>query len=101
MDFDTYFDRLVLREGDWLRPSKSALRPFWPQVPAGTDQAALELYEEVFGKPSDDNLPGIDEWLYRANSDLEHRRPIDLIATQAGLLIVRSLWLRMSAGLVA
>lgn len=100
MDFETYFDRLILREGDWLLPARGALKPFWPQVHAELDRASLELSEDVFGKANDDDLPRIDEWFYRSNSDLDNRRPIDLIAAQQGVLIVRALLVRMSAGVV-
>ena len=100
MDFDTYFDRLVLREGDWLRPAKQKLKPYWPQVAPELDRAAVELYQEVLGEPSDDWLRDIDAWLYSANHELDNRRPIDLVASREGVLSVRACFVRMSAGLI-
>ena len=101
MEFDPYFDQLVLREGDWLEPARGALRQLWPQVPIGLGRASQNLYEEVFGKPSDDALPGIDKWFYRASVDLGSRRPIDLVGTLEGVPQIRRLLIRMSVGLVS
>ena len=98
MDFDTYFDRLVLREGDWLLPAKPDLKQYWPHVSPELDCAAVELYKDVFGKPSDGDLPTIDEWFYRGNDELQNQRPIDLMATPEGVYSIRALFMRMSAG---
>lgn len=101
MDFDAYFERLVLREGEWLRCAKAALQANWPHVPAELDRAAFELYEDVFGKPGDDLLGQIDEWFYRCNRDLDCHRPIDLLRTPEGTRSVRATIERMAAGLCA
>lgn len=98
MDFDTYFDRLVQREGGWLVQAKPGLKQYWPHVPPERNRAAVELYRDVFGKPSDNGLPAIDDWFYRANDELQNQRPIDLMATPEGIQSIRVLFERMSAG---
>ena len=101
MDYDTYFDRLVLREGQWLVPAKLSLKQYWPEVSPALDRAAVELYENIFGKPSDDDVEAIDEWFYRANDQLHNRRPIDLMANPEGVQTIRALFMRMIAGVCA
>jgi hypothetical protein len=98
MDFETYFELLVLREGDWLRPAKEAIKERWPDAPSELDRAALELYTEVFGKPCDEALAGIDEWFYRASPELGDQRPIDLMRTPEGADCIRAMFLRLAAG---
>lgn len=98
MDFETYFELLVRREGDWLRPAKEAIKERWPDAPSELDRAALELYTEVFGEPRDDALAGIDEWFYRASRELGDQRPIDLMRTSEGVDRIRTVFLRLAAG---
>ena len=100
MDFDTYFNQLVLREGDWLVPAKQGLKPCWPHISPELDRAAVELYQDVFGKPSGEGLKAIDDWFYRANDELHHRRPIDLMAMPEGVHMIREVFVRMSAGML-
>lgn len=98
MDFDTYFERLVLREGEWLRPAKPDIKAHWPHIPPGLERAALALYEEVFGKPSNDMLAEIDEWFYRVNRELDQQRPIDLMSTLAGVRRIHAIFERLAGG---
>ncbi len=70
-----------------------------PIIP-GLDRASVELYGEVAGEPGDEGLRHIDGWFYRANHDLDNRRPIDLMASPEGIESVRAFLVRMSAGVV-
>jgi len=98
MDFDTYFELLILREGDWLRPAKQAIKSCWPRASSEVEFAALELYNEVFGTAQDNALADIDALFYRVNSELNHQRPIDLMRTPEGVDRIRAMFSRLAAG---
>jgi len=98
MDFETYFELLIVREGGWLRPAKQAIRDCWPRAPSELECAALDLYNEVFGAARDDAFADIDAWFYRVNSELNHQRPIDLMRTPEGVDRIRAMFLRLAAG---
>ena len=98
MDFETYFELLIVREGGWLRPAKQAIRDCWPRAASELECAAIDLYNEVFGAARDDALADIDAWFYRVNSELNHQRPIDLMRTPEGVDRIRAMFLRLAAG---
>ena len=98
MDFETYFELLMVREGDWLRTAKQAIKDCWPRASSEVECAALELYNEVFGAARDHALADIDAWFYRVNSELNHQRPIDLMRTPEGIDRIRAMFLRLAAG---
>ncbi len=98
MDFETYFELLIVREGGWLRPAKQAIRDCWPRAASELECAAIDLYNEVFGAARDDALADIDAWFYRVNSELSHQRPIDLMRTPEGVDRIRAMFLRLAAG---
>jgi hypothetical protein len=98
MDFDTYFERLVLREGGWLRSAKPDIKAHWPYVPPELERAAFALYEELFGKRTMTYWPGLDEWFYRVNRELNQQRPIELMSSTEGVRSIHAIFERLAAG---